>query len=190
MIIVALASLALVASACGIPTSERASTVPERRVPFHLLAPTAPTTTTTPLPAAAFVSQPIALVADERVVMVRRDVAVPAGLSDVIRALIAGPTAEEVARGLSTAIPPAVRLLDLTTEGQRVTLDLSREFGRITGASEVDAVAQLVRTATSQAGVSQVSFAIEGSPIAVPTPDGATTTQPVSAADYASISGR
>ena len=65
-----------------------------------------------------------------------------------------------------------------------MTLDLSPNFGSITGEAETAAVAQIVLTATSQPDVSSVLFSIAGRPISVPTPGGVTTTQPVTAADY------
>ena len=102
----------------------------------------------------------------------------------MLDALFAGPTASETSQGLTTALPASLKVLDTTTEGSRVTLDLSADFGQITGEAETTAVAQLVLTATSQPGVTDVLFSIVGRPISVPTPSGVTTSQPVTAADY------
>ena len=174
----------LVLGACGIPTSHDARSVSDHRVPFHLLSPTIPSTTTTTQPAAAFVSEPIFLADSSNVVEVRRDVVVPAGLIDVLKALFAGPTTTETTQGLTTALPSEVKVLDTTTQGTRVTLDLSQSFGQITGEAEVTAVAQIVLTTTSQPGISELLFSIGGHSISVPTPSGVTTALPVSAADY------
>ena len=181
MIGTAIASALL--AACGVPTSDSARSIPDHQVPFHLLSPTTSSTTTTQ-PAAAYVSEPIYLARDTKIVEVHRDVVVPAGLTDVLSALFAGPTASETSQGLTTALPASLKVLDTTTEGSRVTLDLSADFGQITGEAETTAVAQLVLTATSQPGVTDVLFSIVGRPISVPTPSGVTTSQPVTAADY------
>ena len=169
---------ALLLSGCGVPTSTNARTIPDHQVPFRLLSPTTSSTTTTTQPAAAYVTE------DTRIVQVHRDVIVPAGLTDVLGALFAGPTTAETSQGLTTALPAKLKVLDTTTEGTRVTLDLSPNFGSITGEAETAAVAQIVLTATSQPDVSSVLFSIAGRPISVPTPGGVTTTQPVTAADY------
>ena len=175
---------ALLLSGCGVPTSTNARTIPDHQVPFSLLSPTTSSTTTTTQPAAAYVTEPIYLTRDTRIVQVHRDVIVPAGLTDVLGALFAGPTTAETSQGLTTALPAKLKVLDTTTEGTRVTLDLSPNFGSITGEAETAAVAQIVLTATSQPDVSSVLFSIAGRPISVPTPGGVTTTQPVTAADY------
>ena len=177
-------ALALLLCGCGVPTSTNARTIPDHQVPFRLLSPTTSSTTTTTQPAAAYVTEPIFLARDASIVQVHRDVIVPAGLTDVLGALFAGPTTAETSQGLTTALPSRLKVLDTTTEGSRVTLDLSPNFGQITGEAETAAVAQIVLTATSQPGVSSVLFSIAGRPISVPTPGGVTTTQPVTAADY------
>jgi len=175
--------VALVLSSCGVPTSDDARTVPDHQVPFRLLSPTTSSTTTTQ-PVAAFVTEPVFLASEAKVVEVHRDVIVPAGLTDVLAALFAGPTTSETSQGITTALPAKLEILDTTTEGTLVTLDLSANFGQITGQAETTAVAQIVLTATSQPGVDQVLFSITGRPISVPTPTGVTTSRPVTAADY------
>ena len=168
---VGLVVAAVLLAACGVPTSDRARSVPDHQVPFHLLSPTTSSTTTTQ-PAAAYVTEPIFLARDASIVEVHRDVVVPAGLTDVLDALVAGPTASETSQGITTALPSSLKVLDTTTEGARVTLDLSDRFGQITGEAETTAVAQIVLTATSQPGVTEVLFSIAGRPISVPTRTG------------------
>ena len=174
---------ALLLSSCGVPTSDGARAVPDHQVPFHLLSPTTSSTTTTQ-PAAAYVTEPIYLARDAKIVEVHRDVVVPAGPTDVLDALFAGPTASETSQGLTSALPTGLKILETTTEGSRVTLDLSADFGQITGEAETTAVAQIVLTATSQPGVAEILFSIAGRPISVPTPTGVTTADPVTASDY------
>src|SRR5690606_21219303 len=67
-----------------------------------------------------FVLEPVARVA--------RDSGLSARVGAQIAALVAGPSEEEAADGLSSAVPEAVALRDATLEGGRLVVDLSREF--------------------------------------------------------------
>jgi len=183
-----LAALALAATGCGIPVTEQASSVPSHQVPFHLLSPTVPTSSTTTVPAAAYVAERIYLVNPSGVLIpAAREVAVPAPLSAVLDALLAGPSRAETAAGITSALPAAVKVLTLSIDASTATLNLNQAFGEISPASETQAVAQLVLTTTGQAGVSSVSFAIDGRLIAVPTASGASTKGPVTAASYSAL---
>lgn len=52
----------------------------------------------------------------------------------VVRELVAGPSADEAARGLTSPIPPGVRLIEFVLAGDTVTIDLSPEV--LTGLGE------------------------------------------------------
>jgi hypothetical protein len=182
------AVLALAMTGCGIPVTGQASSVPPHQVPFHLLSPTVPTSTTTTVPAAAFVAERIYLVNPNGILLpAARDVAVPAPLGAVLEALLAGPSRAETAAGITSAIPPGVKVLSLSVTGGTATLNLNQAFGAISPTSETQAVAQLVLTTTGQADIAAVSFAIDGQPIAVPTASGASTKSPVTAASYSAL---
>ncbi len=182
-----LVACGLLLGACGIPTSNQADVVPSHDVPFHLLSPTVPTSTTTTLFAAPYVSELIYLVKSSALVGVRREVVVPAPLNTVIDALLAGPTSSETANGLTTALPPSVRIVSTVIVAGVATINMNAAFGQISGSAETLAVGQLVLTATSQPDVTAVSFAINGLAIAVPTADGASTKVPVTASQYAAL---
>lgn len=82
-----------------------------------------------------------------------------------MRALLAGPTASERARGIITVIPAGTRLLDAEWRGSEVTLDLSHEFESGGGSFAVRmAIAQVVYTVTQFPGVTAVRFRIDGEP--------------------------
>ncbi|MDR7417756.1 MAG: GerMN domain-containing protein [Armatimonadota bacterium] len=99
------------------------------------------------------------LVAVERVVEGRRpEVLVRAA----IEVLLAGPTADERARGLTTEIPAGVRLRGLSVRDGVATLDLSEAIASGGGSSSMQGrLWQLVYTGT-QFGVRQVRILIEG----------------------------
>jgi spore germination protein GerM len=183
-------ALATILTACGIPVGSQPSVVNSHDVPFHLLSPVAPTSTTTTEPAVTYVPESIYLLgANGAVVVVQRDVAFPATLDAVVTSLIAGPTTQEVAAGFTTALPSTGKVLSTSLTGSVATLNLSTAFGQIGGASETVAVGQLVLTTTSQPGITAVSFEINGNPISVPTANGAVTAQPVTAAQYQTLLG-
>jgi len=188
-VVVALAALVGL-SACGIPSDPQANQVESHNVPFHLLSPTIPTSTTTTTPAAAFVTESIYLLNPSGLAVARlRNVAVPATLSATIDALLAGPTTSEVVAGITTAIPLGVRVLSVTQAASTATINLNATFGLVSSSAETQAIGQLVLTATNQPGVSAVSFEINGNPIAVPTASGAASNAPVTAADFRALLG-
>jgi Sporulation and spore germination len=177
-------------SACGIPSDPQANPVESHNVPFHLLSPTIPTSTTTSAPEAVFVTEPIYLLNPFGLAVVRlRDVATPANLSATINALLAGPTSGEVAAGITTAIPLGVRVLSITQAMSTATINLNATFGLVSSSAETQAIGQLVLTATTQSGIGSVNFEINGTPIAVPTASGASSNAPVTAADYRALLG-
>ena len=187
----ALVALGLLATACGVPTSNEADVIPARDVPFGLLSPTVPSTTTTTTTPAPTVTETVFMVrASDAVTPVRRQVAVPAGLDEVLQALLSGPTTAETAAGLSTALPPTVRVVSTVVLGPTATLVMNPAFTAISGPAQVLAVAQLVLTATRQPGVQSVQFMVANAVVPVPTASGASTTAPVTAAQYASLLGQ
>ena len=174
--------------ACGIPTDGQATPIPSHQVPFHLLAPTVQTSTTTTSPVVAYVGERIFLLtASTQLLPVRRDVAVPAPLEAVLDALLAGPTVRESALGITTALSSSVRVRSLSVRSHVATLNLNPAFGAIASPVETEAVAQLVLTATNQPGISRVRFEIDGRSIAVPTASGVSTKSAVRARDYTSL---
>jgi spore germination protein GerM len=186
--VVALLAAGLVLASCGIPTSQQADVVPARDVPFHLLSPVVPSTTTTTSPESTTVPEPIYLVkgADSLTGVVRQ-VVTPDTLGAVLDALLVGPTPAETAAGLSSSLPASLRVISTSLEGGTETILLNRAFIAISGPDQVLAVAQLVLTATRQPGVDSILFAVAGSIVPVPTASGASTTAPVTASDYASL---
>jgi sporulation and spore germination protein len=178
---VVVAAITFGASACGIPVDAGPHALARDAVPFGLLEPSAPSTTTTTTPPIA-VSVPIFLIGpDGHVVSVARDVPVPAPMTAVLGAVVDGPTASEAASGLASAVPPQTTILSATLSGGVATVNLAGPFDQLVGQSQIEAVAQFVFTATAQPGVHGVAFQIAGQAVEVPVAGGAQV--PVATAD-------
>jgi L,D-transpeptidase catalytic domain/Sporulation and spore germination/Putative peptidoglycan binding domain len=84
-------------------------------------------------------------------------------IADTVRALLAGPTAPERARGLRSAVPSGTPLRAVTIERRLVTVDVGGRFAAGRSGSTLRArVAQLVRTVRSVSGVAGVRVLVEG----------------------------
>lgn len=169
--------LAVVALAgCGVPAQERPET----------LEVTAP-----PAPAAADATLDgrevqIWLVRGRQLEAVTRPVS-PVDVPTALEALLAGPSPDEAASGLRTALPPqTLQLGEPTAEEDVVTLAVTREFTGLVGGNQQLAVAQVVWTATQFPSVEHVRFTADGKALEVPT-DGGLTDRPVDRGDYASV---
>ena len=152
--------------------------------PFGLLAETTTTVTAPPGPAPRTIQ--VCFVRGTMVTPVTRQVAAPS-LQPAVDALVGGPTADEQATGLRTALlaEDAVRGASLTAGVARV--DLTPGFAAGGTQDAILALAQLVCTLTAQPGVGQVAFALEGQPVDVPLADGSLATRPVTRDDYAAV---
>ena len=104
-----------------------------------------------------------------------------------ISTLLQGPTADEAAQGLRTAIPSGTRLLAADLKDGVLTIDLSKDFLVVQGSEQRTAVAQLVFTATGTPKVDSVLFAIEGTLKEVPVDDGSLSAQPLTRFSYPSL---
>lgn len=107
------------------------------------------------------------LLRDGKVSPVSRSVAAsPAVARAALEALLDGPTTEERAAGLASAIPEGTRLLDVSIADDVATVDLSGSFDDGGGsASMLGRVAQVVATLTRFPNVERVAFRLEGDPV-------------------------
>ena len=177
------ASLAL--AACGIPTAATPTPIARSAVPYHLLDP-APTSTTVPgSPPEVGVSEQIFLVAPTgHLVATDREVAVPASLTQVTGALLAGPTATESASGIQSFLSRTGVQVTLDATTGVATVDFTTDPIQVVGPDQTVAIAQVVYTLTQQPGVTGVTFEIAGKAIEVPTAAGAQVPGPVARADF------
>jgi spore germination protein GerM len=114
-----------------------------------------------------------------------REVAVPASLTQVTGALLAGPTATETASGIQSFLSRTGVQVTLDTTTGEATVDFTSDPIQVVGPDQTLAIAQVVYTLTQQPGVTGVTFEIAGKAIEVPTTAGAQVPGPVTRADYA-----
>jgi spore germination protein GerM len=173
----ALGALAVALGACGVPVDQSPTALPRNAVPFGLLQPSAPSTTTaTTVATPAPVTVKIFLVTSSgRLTVVGRQLPVnQQSLAEVLDALLRGPTNAEVASGLQSAVPPQTTVLGAVLgAGGVATVNLGGTLGQLVGQAQIEAVAQIVFTATALPGVTQVAFQLQGQAIDVPIASGA-----------------
>ena len=177
---------AVVAAGCAIPTQGSPSTMAPSKVPFNLLDPHLPTTTTTlPKPTSLVPVKVFFLNAGNELTSAQRVVAAPAPLTAVITSMLAGPTKAETTQGLTTAIPSNVSVLSTTAQAGIVTVNMNAAFGAITGTNIELAVGQVVATVGAENGpTTGVLFEIDGQRISVPIANGSQVNSPVYLYDF------
>lgn len=180
--VAALAGALLLAS-CGLPSDGTARPVEPADVPFGLLdaggQPSATPSGVTPSAATAAVAF---LDANGEVVL-RPESFGPLDpatlLQRVLDELALGPDERDRSAGLLTALPPSAQLRLTRLDGGVATVE-TQGLDEVTEPEALPlAAAQVVLTATSVTGVTAVWFTRDGSPVAVPLPDGTTTSQPL-----------
>ncbi len=181
-----LALVALGTSACGIPTNGTPTAIAKTDVPFHLLSPVTSTTLHPVIRPIVTVPATIYLVAHaQHLIAVSRNVPVPATLSEIIGALLEGPTAAESEFGLQSFLSGSTTQVRATVSGGTATVDFfSANPVQVVGPDQTLAIAQVVFTATEQPGVTGVVFKIDDRAIDVPTASGAEVPGPVKRSSY------
>jgi germination protein M len=105
-----------------------------------------------------------------------------------VNQLLAGPTADESGRSISTAVPEGSQLLGLSIEGGVATVNLSSEFESGGGsASVLTRLGQMVYTLTQFPTVKSVVFQIEGQTRTTFSSEGVVLDKPATRADYVSL---
>ena len=170
-------------SACGVSTDDRASRVPNHDVPFGLLEQNSGARPSNPGGA----ETSIFLVKNDRLAPTVRRIDPSARPQTVLRALERGPTKEEVAAGLRSALPETHAVDVASLAAGTVTVELDPAFTTLPSGDQLLALAQLVFTLTARPGIGQVRFTLEGQAIEVPRADGSLVATPVSRDDYAAV---
>jgi spore germination protein GerM len=183
--------VAILAAGCAIPTQGNPSTMSASKVPFHLLDPHLPTTTTTVPKPTSYVPVKVFFVNSNQnnaLTPSPRVVAAPAPLTAIITSMLSGPTQADTANGLVTAIPGNVAVLSTTTQTNIVTVNMNAAFGAITGISIELAVGQIVATIASENGLNTgVLFEIDGQRTSVPIANGSQVTDPVYLIEFLNV---
>lgn len=187
-----LAGLLVALAGCGVPTSGKATPVPSEQVPFGLLSPgaaaPAPHPSTRPsrfgaLPTVYFLRNDKLLGSP-----VPRAAADPhAALVQLVAALSAGPTSEQRAAGLDSALPQGLRLAVHDLTNGVATIDLQGEGSAKVGDQGPLAVGQIVLTATSVPEVDSVLLTRQGKSVEAQLAAGELTDQPLTPDEYLSL---
>jgi spore germination protein GerM len=183
--VLGVAPLAALATGCALPTQGSPSAIAASHVPFNLLDPHPPTTTTTQPKPSSYVGVKVYFLnanANDALTPADRLVSAPAQLPVIITALVTGPSSGEAAAGLTTAIPNDVTVLSATdnTASNVVTVNFNTAFGQITGTATEQAVAQVVTTVVNEISPGTgVVFEINGTHTNVPIANGSQVAGPV-----------
>ncbi|MDJ0960596.1 MAG: GerMN domain-containing protein [Acidimicrobiia bacterium] len=109
----------------------------------------------------------------------------PQVATNAIRALIAGPTPDQEAAGLFSAVPSDTLLLGITIDNGLARLDLSREFEAGGGSfSMLARLAQVVYTLTQFSTIDAVELWLDGAPVTVFSGEGLLLEGPMLPSDY------
>lgn len=168
---VVLTGLAVVAG-CGVPVDHGPTVLSKRSVPFGLLAQSAPATTSPPSAPSTVSTQIFLISSSGQLVAVTRELPFGAPLAIVLDVLVDGPTDAEAVSGLQSAVPSQTQVLGATVSGTIATVDLSGAFTELVGQPQIEAVAQIVFTATGISGITEVDFELDGQQVEVPTATG------------------
>ena len=198
------AATATATSAAAAPTNA-ATTPPDDRAtatatetaeppPATATTPAEPTATaTTPAPAAPTATAndevtilSVFFIRDEKIATVHRTVPKTQQVAAAAMAeLLAGPTAEDAAVGMTTAIPEGTEYIGTTIDEGVATIDLSSEFESGGGSLSMSArLAQVVYTLTQFPTVDFVTFRLDGEPIEVFGGEGIVLDRPVGRKDF------
>ncbi len=157
-----LALFLLVAAACagcGSGSKPRTITV---TTTAETLPATAPPTTTTQVPGASTVV-PYFIEGEQVAAGEPVETPEPGVAAAALRAVLDGPNGRELGAGLTSAIPPATRLLELTIAGGLARADLSGGFREGEGSAATrERLAQIVYTLTQFPTVKTARLRIDG----------------------------
>jgi hypothetical protein len=142
---------------------------------------TGSTTTTATEPDPAMSSVAVYLLRDGKVIPVRRTIeSTPAVARAALTELFDGPTADERAAGLTSAIPSGTTLRDVSLAEGVATVDVDGAFDDGGGsASMLGRIAQVVATLTRFTTIERVAFRVDGKPVAAIGGEGVVVDPPI-----------
>ena len=153
---------AILVSGCGVRLQDEPQRVTRRDVPFGLLDQQRV--------AGSRVSFVIFFLRDDRVIAVPRTTLGPVTPEVVVNTILRGPTPEEAAAGLVSAIPPDTVLLAASRQQEVVMVNLSASFA---AAEDLGAaLRQLEAGVLELPGVQELQVSVEGQAAASSNPPG------------------
>ncbi len=102
----------------------------------------------------------------------------------LVQSLLSGANAEELAKQYRSAVPAGTRLLSAKLQAGILRLDLSDELLQLSGSDLVDALAQIVFTASELDGVRGVKILVAGADQQWPAGNGALQSSALTIYDY------
>lgn len=168
--------LTVALSGCAVAGSGTFSAIDDSEIPLSLLqaTTTVPPTTSTTVATEIDSSQTIDELVDLYFILgtgllkVQSSVVSPASPEQAMSLLGSGPLDDPSYVGLRSAIPPA---LEFEVQVARGVADVTVPDSFLRSLAPTDqrlAIAQIVATLTSRPGIGQVTFLVDGAPIAVP----------------------
>lgn len=170
---------------CGVPEDDAPRAVATDEIPDALVA--SPTTTTM---AVAGVQGDLYFLEtqDDRNVLSREQVTLDDNQPQTALDALLSAVPEDLPEGVLTFIPPETSILGTELDDGILTVDLSSEFGSVSGEPRIQAVAQLVFTSMRVPGpVEGVLFSVDGELTAVPDADGSDIDGPADREDYSAL---
>ncbi|WP_328993396.1 GerMN domain-containing protein [Kribbella sp. NBC_01245] len=189
-LLAAVGALLIAATGCGVAGQNEPVGIDPTAIPSQLRsgATETPAPPSTSDPATSAVT--VYFVRDDRLVGLRREAprTPPAArIESVLQSLTAGPTDLEQGRAIASALPPDLQLTVIAHQGQLVDLELSGDTDGRSPTENVLAVGQIVLSITALPTVDEVRLIRDGAPVEALLADGALTTNPLKASDYASL---
>lgn len=174
--------MVLVLAGCGVPSQDEPHEVDLPRKPL----------TETSAPAGAEpvgeVAEVLCLTRESRLAQVVRRVDAVPDPQRQLDQLVAGPTAHEQARGLSTALATTALTIEVGA-GMSAVVEVGASAEGTARSDEALAYGQIVCTLTSRPDVTTVTFRRAGQPLQVPRADGTLSSDPLRQADYRDLLG-
>lgn len=161
-------------SACSVNSGSEFIEIDQREIPFELSAPetTAPTTTVpiaaqTTVAGAVYETVNLYFIKNNQLFNVQLEIGRPTNPQNVFAALIAG--LPDPAQSNMTTLLPSNLTAIIDVQGGVANINLqSGILDALTTSQQRLAIAQISLTLTSQPGIGQVTFSVNGKPIGVP----------------------
>jgi len=191
-----LTAFSVAIASCGIPMQDEPKPLTEGYIADFIAEDATSTTTTT---VAVEASRPVVLYVfqdaaqSSRLRFIERRISEDAGVRGLLEALFdfqVSDTDGPSSASFRSAIPRSATIRSVAVNGDTLTLDTSGLFGEsgIQGTGLVEALAQIVWTATQGEGISAVQFLSDGEPIAALAPNAVALERPVTRSDYVAVS--
>jgi hypothetical protein len=103
---------------------------------------------------------------------------------DLIEILLLGPNPTELSDDFSTAIPRTLQVLSTREQSSFLHLDVTEELTELSPAGLVQALAQIVYTASELEGIESVAITVRGEQVSWPKGNFESTTEPLRTYDY------